>query len=232
MYKKIKAGGFPEGMLKKKDEQVWRDLESVGMDGKVARKLRGIINNNLLFDMTRGIVHIGEVIEMVGQAFKDVMSAGPVAREPCTKVKVLLTDVKLHEDAIHRGPAQVLPAVREAIRGAMLEAKPLLFEPLQTLQIDAPATAMGELSKLVQNKRGQLIDMQQENEMLQLTAKLPIAEMFGLTSDLRSATEGRGVFYVIDQAFEVLPRELQDKIGGQIRSRKGLKSVDGIAMPA
>ena len=232
IYDKVKEGGFPEGMLKKKDEAVWRELESAGMDSKVSRKVRAVINNNLLFDMTRGIVHIGEVIEMVGEAFKDVMNAGPLAKEPCTKVKVILSDVKLHEDAIHRGPAQVLPAVREALRGAMLEAMPLLFEPLQTLQVDAPATAMGELSKLVQNKRGQLIDMQQEKDLLHVTAKLPIAEMFGLTSDIRSATEGRGVFYVMDQVFELLPRELQDKIASQIRERKGLKLVNGIALPA
>ena len=232
LYATVKEGGLPEGMLKKKDETVWKILEGAGVNSKESRKIRAVINNNLLFDMTRGIVHIGEIIEMVGEAFKDVMNSGPLAREPCNKVKVMLMDTKLHEDAIHRGPAQVLPAVRDAIRGALLQGVPVLLEPLQELQVDAPASSMGEMSKLVQNKRGQLIDMQQEGEMLQLKAKLPIAEMFGLTSDLRSATEGRGVFYVVDQRFELLPRELQDKIASQIRDRKGLKLVEGVALPA
>jgi len=56
--------------------------------------------------------------------------------------------------------------------------------------------------------------------------------MFGLTSDLRSATEGRGHFYVIDQLFEKLPIELQAKIAEKIRQRKGLKLVNGVAMAA
>ena len=56
--------------------------------------------------------------------------------------------------------------------------------------------------------------------------------MFGLTSDLRSATEGRGHFYMTDQVFEKLPGELQAKLGEQIRQRKGLKLLDDVAMPA
>ena len=61
-------------------------------------------------DDTRGEVHIGEVIEMVLDAFEMVVDQGPLAREPCIKMKISLDDTKLHEDAIHRGPAQVYPA--------------------------------------------------------------------------------------------------------------------------
>ena len=57
-------------------------------------------------------------------------------------------------------------------------------------------------------------------------AKLPVAEMIGWSNDLRSATEGRGNFFVLDQSFEKLPEELQPKIIGQIRSRKGLKGTE------
>jgi elongation factor 2 len=55
---------------------------------------------------------------------------------------------------------------------------------------------------------------------------MPVGEMFGLSSDLRSGTGGRGSSSVIDQNFELLPRELQPKIIGQIRSRKGLKDAE------
>ena len=74
--------------------------------------------------------------------------------------------------------------------------------------------------------------MQQEENHITVKAKLPVGEMFGLSSDLRSSTEGRGHFYVVDQLFEKLPMELQAKVSEQIRSRKGLKLVDGVAMPA
>ena len=79
---------------------------------------------NLLIDGTRGLVHIGEIQELVNDMFEDVMTKGPLANEPCFGVMVRLVDVKLHEDAIHRGPAQVYPAVRDGIREAMRNATP------------------------------------------------------------------------------------------------------------
>ncbi|HIG98752.1 TPA: elongation factor EF-2 [Candidatus Woesearchaeota archaeon] len=228
----IKNGELPSTLrLKKKEEDIWHKLEAAGMESKSTRKIKAIFNGNIILDITRGQVYGGEVMEMVLDAFEDVMKFGPIAREPCVNLIAYLTDMKLHEDAIHRGPAQVLPAVREAIRGAMLNATPQLFEPLQVLQIDAPVTYMGAISKLTQNRRGQLLEMTQEGEMISVKAKLPVAETFGLTSDLRSATEGRGSFYVVDQLFEKLPFELQEKVAQKIRERKGLKLVEGVAMP-
>jgi elongation factor 2 len=218
----IKSGDISEGKIKKKDEALWKALEERGMDSKVSRKVRDIFRGNMLIDMTRGIVYIGEVIELVIEAFEDVMSAGPLAREPCTKIKVLLTDCKLHDDAIHRGPAQVLPAVRDAIRDAMLQARPAILEPLQIMQFEAPTEFMGDISKLVQNRRGQLQEMTQEAEHVVVKAKMPVGESFGLASDLRSATEGHGSQSLVDQMFEKLPDELQMKVIRQIRERKGL----------
>ncbi|MBU1202298.1 MAG: elongation factor EF-2 [Nanoarchaeota archaeon] len=220
----IKAGKVPEGRIKKKDEELWRVLEEAGMDSKETRKVKEVFNGNMLVDGTRGIVHIGEVIEMIMDMYEDVMKAGSIAREPCTGVKVTIVDMKLHEDAIHRGPAQFYPAVRLGIRGAMNLSRPLLFEPVQTMRFEAPIEYMGEISKLIANKRGQLLDMQQEGETVIVIGKLPVGEMFGLSSELRSATGGRGISSLIDQNFEKLPEELQHKIIQQIRNRKGLKA--------
>ena len=75
---------------------------------------------------------------------------------------------------------------------------------------------------MIQNKRGQLLDIIQEEEHITIKSKMPVAEMFGLSSELRSATEGRGAFFVVDQIFEKLPEELQLKVIKQIRERKGL----------
>lgn len=222
----IKEKKLSEGRVKKKDPVFWSALEEAGMDSKESRKVREIYNGNLLVDATRGIVHIGEVIEMIMDMFESVMHTGSIANEPCINVKVNIIDMKLHEDAIHRGPAQFYPAVREGIRTAMSMAKPLIYEPIQTLRFEAPSTFMGEISKLISNKRGQLLDMQQEGESVTVIGKLPVAEMFGISSDLRSATEGRGGFFLVDQAFERLPDELQQKISRQIRERKGLKKEE------
>ena len=222
IYNAIRAGELAETGIKKKDKTLWEQLVKLGVDAKEARKYRDIYRNNVLVDATRGEVHIGEIIEMVVDAFEQVMDEGPLSRESGMKMKVILVDTKLHEDAIHRGPAQVLPAVRDAIKEAMLKAQAIMYEPLQILEIDAPAQYLGEISKLVQNKRGQLLGVEQTGDYVKVKAKLPVAEMFGLTSELRSATSGRGNHYIIDQVFEKIPSELQQKVITNIRKRKGL----------
>ena len=223
VYEAVKKGELSEGRIKKTDRNLWDTFVKLGYDMKEARNIKEIFNGNVLIDNTRGIVHIGEVIEMVMEGFEQVMKEGPLAREPGVKIVVRLMDTTLHEDAIHRGPSQVLPAIREAIRGAMVNAGAIMFEPLQILQVESPSEFLGEISKLVANKRGQLLNVDQEGEHIVCRIKLPVSEMFGLSNDLRSATEGRGSFFVVDQVFERLPSELQDKVIRQVRDRKGLK---------
>ena len=115
-----------------------------------------------MVDRELGISYIYEFMALVLDMLEDVMRHGPLSREPCINVEVSLIDCKLHEDAIHRGPAQMYPAVREGIRDAMRQARPVIFEPVQTMQFEAPEEYMGEISKLISNKRGQLLEMNQE----------------------------------------------------------------------
>jgi elongation factor 2 len=130
--------------------------------------------------------------------------------------------MSLHEDSIHRGPAQVYPAIREGIRGAMLTASPILLEPMQVMLIEAPIEYTGDLSKLVNSLRGQLFDVTQEGNLTFVKAKMPVMNMLGWSSDLRSATEGRGFSSLVDQSFEKIPFELQTKVVQDIKKRKGL----------
>ncbi len=220
----IKKGDLPLGRWKKKENDAVAVLRELGWDTKVATKVKDIFEGNIFVDRTRGIVQINEIMELVLDMFEDVMKGGPLAKEPCIKMKVSLMDCTLHEDAIHRGPAQMYPAVREGIRGAIMQAGPLLYEPLQVTRIEAPNDYVGEVSKIVSSKRGQLLDMQQEGDITVVTAKLPVGELFGWSNDLRSATGGRGSSSLIDQTFELLPRELQDKVRKMIVERKGLSS--------
>jgi len=222
VYEEIKSGEIAEGRIKKKNEILWKKLQSLGIPNDEARQYRHIYRGCVLQDRTKGEVHIGEVIDMVSDAFEQVVNAGPLAREPCLKIKVMLVDTKLHEDAIHRGPAQVYPAVRDAIRTAMQDAKTVMYEPVQIIQLEAPLKFMGDITKLVQSKRGQLQNVEQDLDATIIKAKLPVSEMIGLAGDLRGATEGRASFSLVDQAFERMPTEVQEKAIRQIRDRKGL----------
>ena len=222
MYNAIKKGDIPSGRVKKKDSALWSALEAAGMDTKTSRKVRDVFEGNMFIDGTRGLVYINEIIELVLDMFEDVMMSGPLARDPATKILVTLDDAKLHEDAIHRGPAQMYPAVRQGIKAAMMQAGPMLLEPMQVLQIDVPTDYTGEVSKLVQNRRGQLLEMENQGAQTAVRAKMPVGELMGWSSDLRSATGGQGVSSIIEQTFEVLPREIQDKVRKEIQERKGL----------
>ena len=222
IYRLIKEGIIPEGRIKKKNLEIRDALIKAGMESKEADQIKDIYDGSIFVDKTRGQVHLGEVLEMVLDMFEEVMRKGPLVREPCVAIKVNLTDMSLHEDAIHRGPAQVYPAIREGIRGAMITAGPILLEPLQVQLIEAPVEYTGEASKLVSSLRGQILDVTQENNLVMIKAKMPVMSMLGWSSDLRSATEGRGVSSLVDQSFERIPFELQTKVTLEIKSRKGL----------
>ncbi|MBU1703964.1 MAG: elongation factor EF-2, partial [Nanoarchaeota archaeon] len=222
VYDEIKSGKIPEGRLKKKNTALRDTFKELGYDTKVADSVKDIFHGNVFLDRTKGQVYGPEVMEMVLDMFEDVMKNGPLAREPCIKVQVSLMDMSLHEDAIHRGPAQVYPAIRDGIRGAMMTGGPIMYEPLQVMLLEAPADFTGTLSKLVNSKRGQIIDLEQNDTQLSMRVKMPVMEMLGWSSDLRSATEGRGISSLVDQMFERLPAELSEKVIANIKSRKGL----------
>ena len=222
IYSSIKEGKIPEGRIKKKNPELRNILIEMGMESKEADQVKDIYNGNIFVDKTRGQVYLIEVIEMVLDMFEEVMNKGPLGREPSVKIKVNMTDVKLHEDAIHRGPAQVYPAIREGIRGAMLQGGPIIYEPLQIMLIEAPQEFTGSLTKLINGMRGQLLDLNHEGSTVVIKAKLPVMNMLSWSSDLRSATEGRGVSSLVDQKFEKLPNELQIKVVEDIKKRKGL----------
>lgn len=220
--KAITEGTIPEGRVKKKDKTLDETFVSLGISREEAQQYRDVFQGNVFLDKTKGEVHIGEVIELVLDAFEEVMKAGPLAREPTLRLKVSLVDLKLHEDAIHRGPAQVYPAIREGLRAAFAGATPVIYEPVQVHQIEAPSDYMGSVTSLVSTKRGNLVDVQQDETGITIRAEIPVSEMIGWTSDLRSATEGRGVSSLVSQTFKRLPGEMQSKVIEQIRSRKGL----------
>lgn len=222
IYEKIVSGDLREGRVKKKDESVTKVFSNMGWSADEIRNVKHIYQGNMFLDETRGEVHIGEVIEMILDAFEMVMNEGPLARDPCMKMKVTLSDIKLHEDAIHRGPAQVYPAVRDGIKNSMKTAAPSLLEPLQVHVIDMPGEYMGAVTKLVGSKRGQMLDMKQEGDSAEIKAKIPVSEMIGWSNDLRSTTEGKGTSSILDQTFEKVPQSMQDGIIKAIRDRKGL----------
>ncbi|MEK6843806.1 MAG: elongation factor EF-2 [Nanoarchaeota archaeon] len=221
VYDAIERGEIPEERLKKRAENTWKKLTELGISSEEARQYKEIYKGNVFEDRTRGIVLLTEVIDSIMDGWKLVIDSGPLAREPLMKSKLILHDTKLHVDHMHRGPAQIYPAVRKGMFECMASTAAIL-EPIQTHRIEAPIEFMGAVTQLVGSKRGVLIDVLQEAGDIIVIAKIPVAEMIGWSNDLRSSTEGRGFSSLMDQKFQKLPRELQEEVIRKIRERKGI----------
>src|SRR5438309_11194927 len=107
------------------------------------------------------------------------MNRGPLAAEKGMGLKVRLVDAKLHEDSVHRGPAQVIPAARSSIYGAMVLAGRILLEPIQKVFITVPQHSMGSAIGEIQTRRGVIEDTSQEREITVIHAKTPGSELLG-----------------------------------------------------
>lgn len=198
-------------------------LMKAGMSKDEAKGITHIYESNIFIDMTKGIQYLNETMELILEGFEEVMKAGPLSREPVMGVKVKLIDAKLHEDSIHRGPAQVIPASRQATQAAILMAGATLLEPFQKVFIHVPQEQMGGAMREMQGRRGSILDMQSEGDTTIIEAKAPVAQLFGFAGDLRSATEGRAMWSTEFAGFETIPGNILNDIVMDIRKRKGLK---------
>ncbi|MBD37860.1 MAG: elongation factor EF-2 [Euryarchaeota archaeon] len=220
----LRSGEFKEGTVRPNDaKEVGNKFGTLGMDKDLMRKIYAINGTNVLVNDTKGIQGLHETRELIIEAFNEVCVKGPIADEPVQGMFVRLTDAKLHEDAIHRGPAQTIPAVRNGLKGAMMRAKTIILEPMQKAFVSVPNDWLGQVTREVTNRRGIIEDMPSEGEVTTVVGVLPIAETFGFSNDIRAASQGRAVWNTENLGFEMLPPQLFDKVVAQIRTRKGLK---------
>ena len=219
----IVDGTIPSGNIKKAKD-VARQLIDMGWTKVHGRGVLCIENGCVFIDATKGIQNLFETRELLIEAFNEVVKRGPRANEKMMGVKIILNDAKLHEDAIHRGPAQTIPAVRNAINGALVSAGVALLEPKQNVYINVPQELMGSVTGEMSQRRAEIAGMETEGDMAVITAKAPVKEMFGFASEIRSATGGRALWSTEFAGYEALPRELIDGITEEIRKRKGLKA--------
>ena len=222
IVKALHDNEIPQNAKKYKNE-VMKKLQELGMSKEEAKGVFAIHGMNIFADITKGIQYLFETRELLKEAFNEVMKSGPTANEPCQGIFVKLVDAKLHEDAIHRGPAQVIPAARNAIYGSMTISGPVLLEPIQKVFISTPQELMGDASRELNQRRAEVKDMITEGDSVNISSKAPVAEMFGFASAIRSATGGRVLWNTENMGFEPIPKHLQDDVVKQIRERKGLK---------
>ena len=221
VYNAMVEGKIPDG--RPKGKSLVETLVECGMDRDEAKSVLDIHNKNILVNDTRGIQYLNEIMELLIQGFEEAMDKGALAKEKVVGVKARITDATIHEDPVHRGPAQIIPATKRPIYAGMLYAGVTLQEPKQKILVQVPQDYVGNVITLIQGRRGQLLNIEQEGETATLHAKMSVAEMFGFSNEIRSATQGRAIWYQEYAGYEPLPKDLLAKIVKQIRERKGDK---------
>jgi elongation factor 2 len=165
-----------------------------------------------------------EVLDFVMSGFRFACRAGPLCGEPMRGVKVNLMGIQLSENSEHHGPVEVMRGVGKAVFGSFLTAKPMLLEPIYKTVVSSNAELAGECSKIISGKRGKISAFEQKGAFTVITGFIPVAETFGLSEELRSATSGRAFWQLAFDHWEKVPQKLEGRVIAEVRKRKGLPS--------
>lgn len=199
--------------------------EKAGWDTDEARGIWAVDDRyfNVLVDKTSGIQYLREIRDYIVQGFRWSTEAGPLAQEPIRGLKVVLVDAVVHEDPAHRGPAQIMPASKNAVFAAFLSAKPTLLEPVLKLDIKVHPDYIGAITSVLNKHRGRILDMTQEEYMAMIRAELPVLESFTISDELRAAAAGKVFWSMQFSRWSAVPESMLADLVKQIRKRKGLK---------
>ena len=176
---------------------------------------------NVLMDCTAK-PELLEVLDFIISGFRFACRAGPLCGEPMRGVKVNLMDIKLNENAELHRPIEVMRGIGKAVFGSFLTAKPVLLEPIYKTVVSSSSELAGECSKIISSRRGKVSAFEQKGAFTVVTGFIPVAETFGLSEELRSATSGRAFWQSVFDHWETMPKRLEMKVIAEIRKSKGL----------
>ena len=204
-------------------KQIARILRDHGWDADMARNVWMIDpKGNIFVDMTKGAQYLQESKALIIAGFQDVMERGPLAEEAMRGIKAILVNVELHEDPVHRGYAQIVPATRRTLYASILSADPILLEPILKIEAKVPPELMGAVTSVITSKRGKILNITQQEYVTVVSGEIPAAETFDLSEAMRSATMGKAFWATEFSAWKPVPASLRDKVIQEIRKRKGL----------
>jgi elongation factor G len=165
---------------------------------------------NEFFNVAGGDKVPHQFVSAVEQGSKESLTSGVLAGYPVVGVRVTLIGGSFHE--VDSSDIAFEQAAVIAVQDAMKKASPVILEPVMRLQAIVPEQHFGAVQGTLLAKRGLITDARVHGNMRVIDAKVPLAEMFGYSSELRSATAGRGTFTMEPLAYEKLPEQLAEKI--------------------
>jgi len=151
-----------------------------------------------------------EYIGPVEQGMKETCESGVLAGYPLIDVKAILIDGSYHE--VDSSEMAFKIAGSMAMKAAVSKASPVLLEPMMKVEVEVPENFLGDVMGDLNSRRGQIEGMGSEQGLSKVTAKVPLAEMFGYATDIRSKTQGRGIFSMEFSHYEEVPRNVAEAI--------------------
>ncbi|NEO72011.1 elongation factor G [Moorena sp. SIO3H5] len=151
-----------------------------------------------------------EYISPAEQGMKEACESGILAGYPVIDVKVTLVDGSYHD--VDSSEMAFKIAGSMAMRNAVMKAAPVLLEPMMKVEVEVPEDFLGDVMGDLNSRRGQIEGMGSEDGIAKVTAKVPLAEMFGYATDIRSKTQGRGIFSMEFKTYDEVPRNVAEAI--------------------
>jgi elongation factor G len=156
-----------------------------------------------------------EFIPSVEKGVEEALENGPRAGYPMVDVRVTLTDGKYHDTDSSEIAFKVAGSL--ALKAAVQRAKPVLLEPIFAVEVVTPEEYMGDVIGDLNRRRGQVQGMEQRGNAQVVSAYVPLAEMFGYATDVRSTTQGRATYTMQFDRYEEVPANIAEKVVGELQ---------------
>ena len=156
-----------------------------------------------------------EYIPSVDAGIQQSLDAGVLAGYPTVDVRAILTDGKYHDVDSSEMAFKIAGAM--AFKEALRKAKPVLLEPIMSVEVTTPDDYMGDVIGDLNSRRGRVGGMDQRGNSQIVRAHVPLSEMFGYSTDLRSRTQGRATYSMQFDSYQQTPASVQEEIVARVR---------------
>lgn len=190
-----------------------------GQFGRVAGYIEPISDAEFVFEneVFGGAIPT-QYIAACEKGFRQSMAKGPKLEFPVTGVKVVINDGASH--AVDSSDMAFQAAARGAFKEAYLRAKPVIHEPIMKVVVETPTEFQGSVMGLLNQRRGMIIGSQDEGVMCVIESQVPLAEMFGFSTVLRSSTQGKAQFTMEFALYRQVPQSIAEKIALEVAQNK------------
>ncbi|MGI6105920.1 MAG: elongation factor G [Raoultibacter sp.] len=151
-----------------------------------------------------------EYITPVDKGIQEALNSGVLAGYPVVDIKVELIDGSYHDVDSSEGAFKIAGSM--AVKDALKKSNPVILEPMMSVEVETPEEYMGDVMGNLSSRRGQIQGMGDRGNAKVINAKVPLSEMFGYATDLRSGTQGRAVYTMQFDSYEPVPKNVAEEI--------------------